>query len=225
MQSPLPFAHIRRSPLILLDHVISSQQREITLSQISNITHDSHENPLLVSSHSTSPQLLTGHTDYAKPHKTIFTLSHNKDVSTLRQCPLLMHHPNVPGGHWTFMSITFGDTVFVSYHDSIQALESNFNQFIQPITDFLRALNITENIEFTVAPNPQQIDGHSCGVYALAGVLALAQGNMNWTLSAAQAACMHQDLCQSIIDVTLSHTTRSTTPHIYLSTPPLTTVT
>ena len=34
-------------------------------------------------------------------------------------------------------------------------------------------------------------------------MLVLAHGNMNWTLSATQAACMRHDLCQSIIDVTL----------------------
>ena len=59
------------------------------------------------------------------------------------------------------------------------------------------------------------MDGYSCGVYALAGMLALAHGNMNWTLSAAQAACMRQDLCQSIIDVTLiTHHSLHNTAHI-----------
>ena len=83
---------------------------------------------------------------------------------------------NIPGEHWTFISILFGDTALVTYHDSIQALSSNFNQFIQRITNFLQALNITGNIRCVVAQNSQQADGHSC---ALAVMLALAHGNIS----------------------------------------------
>ena len=148
-------------------------------------------------------QLLTGTRTMRSLTKQFFALSHSKDLSTIRSCFLLVHVTNVPGGHWTFIYISLGDTVSVSYHDSIQALAFNFDQFIQPITDFLRGLNISGKIEFSVAPNPQQMDGHSCGVYALAGMLALAHGNTHWTLPANQTACMRQDVCQSIIDVTL----------------------
>ena len=145
----------------------------------------------------------TNISDYAKLHQTIFALSLCNDISTIRSCLLLVHLPNIPGGHWTFISITLGDTVLVSYHDSIQALSINFEQFTESITDFLRTLNITGHIKFSVALNPQQMDGHSCGVYALVGMLALAHGNTHWTLSETQATCMRQDVCQSVIDVTL----------------------
>ena len=160
-------------------------------------------------------QLLTGTRSVRSLTRQFLALSHNKDISTIRSCLLLVHLPNISGGHWTFISIKFGDTVLVTYHDSIQALSCNFTQFIQPITDFLRALNITGNIECTVAQNPQQTDGHSCGVYALAGMIALAHGNVSWTLSAAQAACMRLDLCQSIIEVKLitHHSLYDTTPN------------
>ena len=117
--------------------------------------------------------LLTGTRSMRSLTKQFLALSNTKDIYTIRSCLLLVHLPNIPGKHWTFKSIGFGGTVLVTYHDSIQALSSNFTQFIQPIMNFLRALNTNGNIEFTVAQNPQRSDYHSCGVYALAGMLAM----------------------------------------------------
>ena len=81
-------------------------------------------------------------------------------------------------------------------------LATSFQQCTQPLATFLFTLGLS-SISFECVNTPQQEDGCSCGAFALAGVLAHANGTLFNHFTPRHVTCFRSDMCHSIQTGTL----------------------
>ena len=147
-------------------------------------------------------QLVLGTRTLRSLTKQFFASSSHTNIESIKKAYLMVHLPSVPGGHWTYISLTIGSTTTIKYHDSLAPLQHHFQQFTQPLATFLTTLGLS-SIAFEYANTPQQDDGCSCGAFALAGILAHANDTIFSHFAPRHVTCFRRDMYHSILTGTL----------------------
>lgn len=110
----------------------------------------------------------------------------------------LLVHIDIPGGHWTFISITFGKQTRVLYHDSIEAMRYKFDDCRTPLNQFLTGIGC-KDISYNYAQTAQQEDGCSCGIFVLAGIIMHINNRQLQPLHRHDVSCFRRELFQSVL--------------------------